>query len=354
MDYIVEPIKVLVIDDSATTRRIICGFFDKQEKVVVSGTASSGEEGLIEIDSLNPDIVTLDIEMPGMNGTETLRQIKKRWPRLPVIMLSAISENAAKTTLEALEIGASDYIAKPSFSGERSAVEEMGKTLLHKVVFYAQRARNRDSSELDIIEQAAERYDIDIPLGKLELVVVVQCEGNPTEVVSLLDKVPKTFSAPLLFAQQMPRAFSKKLVERIAPIIDAPVSEVAAGARLQAGTIYVAPGDMEVAVSRTSSGLSVSLEPAFSFDGTFKYLDPLLKSVAGSAFGRVLVVMLEGAGIDGVEGLQEVVKSGGTVMVQIEPTESIAGTAEAIAATGISHHQAPLAAIAALLIKQSR
>jgi len=354
MNHLVEPIKVLVIDDSAVTRRIISGFFDNQENVRIAGLASSGEEGLAEIENCEPDAVTLDLEMPGLSGTETLKEIRKRWPHLPVIILSAVSEHGARITLEALELGANDFITKPTFSGEKMALEKMGTTLVQKIIYYAQRSRNKFAGESNLNDSLGQHQNLDIPLGKLELVVIVQSEGKPTEVVSLLDKIPEDFPTPVVFAMQMPQAFSKNLVEKIKPLIDAAVIEAAAGMRLQAGTIYIAPGHMEAGVSRTSGGLCMSLEPAFSFDDSFKYIDTFLSSIATSAFGRVLVVVLEGAGTDGVDGLLEVVKSGGTILVQTEDSESIAGTAEAIQSSSVSHHQAPLAAIAGFLIRHGR
>jgi len=204
------PIRVLIVDDSVVIRKILTEELSVDSAIVVAGSASSGQIALAKIAQLNPDIVTLDIEMPGMTGLQTLTQIRRSYPNLPVIMFSTLTERGASATLEALSLGASDYATKPSnagsLAGARIAVRQ---DLIHKIKSLTSRAAEvmdwRKPSTM-ICRQ---------PQAPIEVVAIGTSTGGPNALAEVLPQLPADFSVPVLVVQHMPPLFTRLLAERL-------------------------------------------------------------------------------------------------------------------------------------------
>jgi two-component system chemotaxis response regulator CheB len=352
--------KVLVVDDAMLIRRLVTDALSRDAEIDVVGEAANGRIALQKIAQLSPDLVTLDIEMPEMDGLATLREIRKMNPRLPVIMFSSHTERGAADTLEALHLGASDYVTKPnSAAGKVPAQQRIEESLIPKI-----RALCRVGSGAvpaggpkSTAAAATPKPFTMRALGtapRAEIVAIALSTGGPSALGSVLSELPSDFAAPILLVQHMPSMFTRLLAERLNNQTALTVVEASDGEVITAGTVYVAPGDFHLCVKKGSTRIVTALSDDPPEHSHRPSADVLFRSVAQVYGSRALATVLTGMGEDGLSGSREITRAGGRVIVQDEATSVVWEMPGRIAQAGIADGVLPIGEIAAELIKRTQ
>jgi two-component system chemotaxis response regulator CheB len=343
---LVEPIAVLVVDDSVVIRRIVTNVLSEEPGIRVVGTAASGKSALEEIERLAPDILTLDIEMPEMDGLETLRHLRRTHPRLPVIMFSTLTERAAAATLEALSLGARDYVTKPGNVGSTSAaLDTVRSQLIPKIKALVPRGP-RPSAPAHTARTApvgARPVRTD-PHG---ILAIGSSTGGPDALAAIVRELPADLPAPIVIVQHMPPIFTRVFAQRLDRVSKLSVVEGQSGMRLEPGLVVVAPGDAHLLVVEVGGVARVATNQEARQNGCRPAVDVLFRSAATVFGGRVLACVLTGMGQDGLRGSERLRAGGAEIVVQDEPTSVVWGMPGAIAAAGLADRILPLPAIAA-------
>src|SRR6266853_3472861 len=245
-----QPVRILIVDDSAVIRKLLSELLASDPEIFVAVTAVNGSLALARIPEVKPDLITLDIEMPGMNGLETLVEIRKLYPKLPVIMFSALTERGGAATLEALARGASDYVTKPSRheTSERSH-ERVREELLRKIKSLCAARQPRPGPApmpvLVPVSGVSAR-----PQTRIDVVAIGASTGGPNALTELIPEFPADFPVPIVIVQHMPPLFTRLLAERLNGLALLKVQEGKEGAKLQRGQIWIAPGGQHMTVDR--------------------------------------------------------------------------------------------------------
>lgn len=340
-----EQIRVLVVDDSVVIRRLLANTLELEPGITVAGTAANGYLALSRIEALRPDLVTLDIEMPEMDGLSVLRELRLRWPRLPVIMFSTMTERGALATLDALAAGASDYVTKPANMGSvGQAMERIRADLVPRI-----RALCPGRGDGGTVAPRAPIVR-SRPAPPVEVVVIGVSTGGPNALAAVLPALPNRFPVPLVVVQHMPPVFTRLLAARLDAIGAVAVTEAAAGDRLCPGAALIAPGDQHLLVERTAAGVIVRLNREPPENSCRPAVDPLFRSAAAAYGAGVLAVVLTGMGSDGLRGAEAVVGAGGRVWVQDEATAVVWGMPGFVARAGLAERVLPLDHIASALV----
>jgi two-component system chemotaxis response regulator CheB len=359
-----RPIRVLAVDDSAVMRGILKTLFvlhgEKQRRglppMELCGVVEDGVECLEAVLRLRPDVLVLDLEMPRMHGLDVLERLRLEEPGLPVIMCSAYTEGGARTTLDALALGAADYVMKPGQqSGFAAAMETLAGQLLPKVAALAGRMTMRQTVSLD--GRRGWRTADEGKATPAEIVVIGVSTGGPSALEAMLPKLAADFPVPVMIVQHMPKLFTGALAERLDRFCALRVREAHDGAVLRAGTIWLAPGDahMEVSEAKTevSSSLTaiareavVRLHQQRSLNHCKPSVDYLFTSAAGTYGAGTLAVVMTGMGADGLVGARLVHEAGGTVLTQDAATSAVWGMPGRVFQAGISGEPLPLHALA--------
>jgi two-component system chemotaxis response regulator CheB len=363
-------ITVLVTDDSAFMRRAIQKMLEKEPEIQVVGTAASGEEGVAMAERLNPDVVTMDVEMPGIGGLEAARAIvERRGP--PVIMVSALTRDGAETTLRALELGAVDFIPKPDSA--LIDIVNVQRELVEKVKHFGSRRAYlravRETMRIDRtkIEEAraaatAQPQPAQSPLrpplrsrtgrpraGAYACVAIGTSTGGPVALSQILPKLPAGFPIPIVVVQHMPPGFTRPLAERLDATSKITVAEGTDGMPLAPGTAIIAPAGRQLRVQRAMNGVRVALSDDEARSLHVPSVDVMAASV-GETFGPgSLGVILTGMGHDGVQGLTVIKERGGFVLGQDEASSVVYGMPRAAAAAGLVDRVVALEAVARTL-----
>ncbi len=340
-------IKVLVVDDSVVVRRLVGDTLSADHRLDVVGTAANGKVALAKIPQLNPDLLTLDVEMPVMDGLETLREVRRLYPRLPVIMFSTLTERGAATTLDALELGADDYVAKPANVGSVTAsMEAVRRELVPKILALCTRARP-DLTPLPspvgppVGAPVAATSSLVPP--RVDLVVIGASTGGPDALATVIGALPASLPVPVVVVQHMPPVFTKQFADRLDARCAVRVSEAVPGAPLVRGEVLVAPGDFHLRLRRVAGRVQANLDQGTPENYCRPAVDVLFRSAVEAYGGHVLGVVLTGMGADGARGSAEIVAAGGSVLVQDEATSVVWGMPGAVAAAGLAARQLPLA-----------
>lgn len=337
-----RPIRVLVVDDSSVMRSLLRMVLDPHPQIEVAAVASNGEEALAVFDSLHPDLVLLDVDMPGMNGLDALSAIRLRDRRVPVIMCSNLTLRGARVTLDALSRGATDYVAKPSGqSGVRYGLETLSRELIPKILALF-------PSEPAAAPSAARVLSASPAPGAPRIVVFGVSTGGPAALEALLPKFPASFPLPILIVQHMPQLFTGLLAERLDAHCALHVREAVDGARPQPGVVELARGDWHLELARD---FRLRLHQSEPENFCRPSVDVLFRSAALACSGRVLGVILTGMGTDGLAGCRAIRNAGGTVFAQDSFTSLIWGMPGAVAAAGLANKVLPLDAIPAGILR---
>ena len=330
-------IKVLVVDDSRVMTKIISKILEKDPLIQVIGTAGSGCEAIEKIEKLKPDVVTLDVEMPGMNGIETLRHIMSASP-LPVIMLSTLTRDHADITMEALSVGACDFVTK-DFSNFTLADKE--QELIGKVKDVT---RNRAKLRLKALLSFLPAPPLSISPGlaaKRSILSIGASTGGPPVLQYILSHLPKDFPVPIVIAQHMPRLFTQSFAERLDKISPLVVKEAEDEEVLTPGVALIAPGDTHVALRKRSR--QVTVEKVSNGAYIYRPSVDLLMSTTAAVYGSSAAgLILTGMGNDGLAGLKELKSRGGYVMAQDEETCVVYGMPKAVINAGLADAVLPI------------
>ncbi len=359
--------RVLVVDDSAFMRKIISDMINTDPDVEVIGIAKNGEQALEQIKYLNPDVVTLDIEMPVLNGIQTLKKIKGLESPPSVIMLSSFTQQGSEKTLKALELGAIDFISKPS--GPISLdIQKVQEELLAKIKAAAN-VRVSMYQAKQLAKEPGKNQELETADFQLEpmstrrkykdTVLVIGCStGGPRALNEIIPKIPKEFPGCVLIVQHMPAGFTQLLGERLNSISPMTVKEAQHGEPLIKGRVYIAPGNFHLSVSRRSRSGSGGLnnwQAKVSDDPPVKGLRPcadiLFKSVSKMEEVNLFGVILTGMGNDGSEGVKHLKGAGGYIVVEDESTCVVYGMPRAAFNTGMVDKKLPLTQIIPEVLK---
>jgi two-component system chemotaxis response regulator CheB len=347
-------IRVLVVDDSVVVRRLVSGILGEDSRLEVVGTAPNGRIGLQKISQVNPDVVTLDIEMPEMDGLETLRELRQTWPRLPVIMFSALTERGAAATLEALALGASDYVTKPAGSGnQQESLNRIRDDLIPRIVALAGHPATPESPR-PVAAPPAPRPAGHRGAGEpVEIVAIGVSTGGPNALAKLLPMLPADFPLPIVIVQHMPPVFTRFLAERLSAASRLRVEEARAGQKLEAGAVWIAPGNYHVVVHRGIDGVTLGLNQDPAENSCRPSVDVLFRSVAEVYGPRALGVVLTGMGQDGLHGAKQLRAEGSSVIVQDEASSVVWGMPGFIAHAGLADEVLPLDQMAGELLRRA-
>lgn len=345
--------RVLIVDDAALIRRIITDALSMEPTIEVAGEAEDGRTALQRIAQLKPDLVTLDIELPGMNGLETLREIRKLYPRLPVVMFSAFTERGAADTLEALHNGASDYVTKPASSGGKAlAHERIRQDLIPKIRSLCRVGPGQAPGA----SGAAPKPFSMRPLGtatRADAIAIAVSTGGPTALTTVFSKLRPDFPAPIFVVQHMPNMFTRLLAERLDGQTPLTVLEAADGQVVRPGTVYIAPGDAHLMVKRRGAEIVIALGQGAPEHGRRPAADVLFRSVAETYRAHALGLVLTGMGEDALAGSQAIAGAGGRIVVQDEATSTVWEMAGRIVGAGLSDAVLPIADMAAELVRRT-
>jgi two-component system, chemotaxis family, protein-glutamate methylesterase/glutaminase len=341
------PVRVLVVDDSVVVRMLLSKALAASADVQLAGTAPNGAIALSKIPQLNPDVITLDIEMPGLDGIETLVQIRKLYPKLPVIMFSTLTEQGAAITLEALSLGASDYMTKPSnTSSLASAMEQVRRELVAKVIGLARRSKATAFAPLPLV---ANRPPAD---RRIDILAIGTSTGGPNALVEVIPRLPKDFPIPTVIVQHMPPLFTRLLAERLNAQSELTVKEAEAGKPVEAGQVWVARGDHHMTVSRNGTEVLLNLDQEPPENSCRPAVDVLFRSVAQTYGSNVLAVVMTGMGSDGVRGAAHIRDAGGEILVQDEASSVVWGMPGAVVSAGLADRISPLSEISQAVIRR--
>jgi two-component system chemotaxis response regulator CheB len=336
--------RILIVDDSVVVRRLLSEALSTDPELEIAGTASNGKIALAKIPQVNPDLITLDIEMPELNGLETLAGIRKISARLPVIMFSTLTDQGAAATMEALTLGANDYVTKPSNVGNINlAIQRIREELIPKIkALCAKSSPSLTRREgLPSFPSAVFRNRASQP-GNVEALVIGVSTGGPNALAEFMPQLPAGFPVPVLIVQHMPPMFTKALADRLSSICSIPVREAVAGELLQPAKAWVAPGNYHLALKREVAGVRVLLHQGPPENSCRPAVDVLFRSAAEVYGPAVLGVVLTGMGQDGLRGSQAIVETGGQVMAQDEASSVVWGMPGAVAKAGLASQILPL------------
>jgi len=345
----VRPIRVLVVDDAATARRLVIQALAADPALEVVGTAVNGRQALERLPVLRPDVVILDLEMPVLDGFATLAELRRLQPRLPVVIFSSQSARGAAATLDALALGANDYVTKPrggSYEASLRHAREALVPLLHGLCGpRAVAAVAPGDAAAAAAGTAPGRRPTPGPPGRVRVVAIASSTGGPNALATVLPALPEDLPVPVLVVQHMPPLFTAHLAERLGVRSALPVAEAVAGERLLPGTVRIAPGDWHMVVEREAAAIRIGLHQGPPRNSCRPSADELLDSVAEVFGPGALVVMLTGMGHDGRSGCGRVVGRGGRVIAQDEESSAVWGMPGAVVRAGLAEAVLPLGEI---------
>ena len=405
---------MLVVDDSAVVRRMIRGALEADPELEVVAEAPNGREGILRIREHGPDAVVCDVEMPEMSGIETVQELRRLWPKLPVVMFASPNRESAHVTLEALHAGANDFVTKPSAvagTAMTAVMEQLRNELGGKL-----KALVHGPGDLSAVARAAVRYappvrdespapvvptptptpppatpsaplpaaalvsvaprplpprPVGPPLrpqaapprpaaprpvrpGRCEAVLIAVSTGGPNALAEVVPRLPRDLPVPVLIVQHMPPVFTRLLAERLAAKSALAVVEAAQGDEVRVGTVLLAPGDHHLTVRREGAAVRCVLNREAPENSVRPAADVLLRSAAEVWGGNVLVVVMTGMGQDGLLGAMQLHNLGAPVLVQDEASSVVWGMPGAVAKAGIAERQVPLGQLAEVISSRVR
>ncbi len=333
-------IRVLVVDDSALMRKVIPQMLAADDSIEVVGTAVDGSFCLKKIEELRPHVVTLDLEMPGMNGIDTLKEIMRSRP-VPVIVFSSHSVEGASVTFKALGLGAFDFVTKPKDATTHMA--ETARELISKVKAAAEsklKPRILPSTRAKIEKKAV------AGTGPTKIVAIGISTGGPQALEYLLAQLPGDFPASILVVQHMPEGFTKLFAKRLDELSHLRVKEAQSGDALEAGRVLICPGSRHLRAKRLPLGDVAVLGDDAKVNGHRPSADVLLRSVAEEFTSQAVGILMTGMGDDGAEGLNAVKKAGGLTIAQSEDSCVVYGMPKAAIERGYVQRVVALDAMA--------
>lgn len=353
-----SKVKVIVVDDSVFMRKILSDLINSHPNIEVIDTARNGEEAIEKIKKQRPDVVTLDVEMPKMDGITALKELMKVSP-VPVLMLSSLTKEGADATIKALQYGAVDFIAKPS-NIFKIDVEDTKEELLRKIIV-ASKVKLRKKTFKDIHSpkitkrinyRKNKNLDQKRSEGKAKKIVAIGTStGGPRALQALLPNIPKNIDASFVIVQHMPPGFTKSLADRLDSISDINIKEAENNDILLPGHAYIAPGDQHMEVIKESSRFKIKLNSNPTVSGHRPSVDVLMNSIASIGIDNVIGVILTGMGSDGAKGLKKIKENSGYIIAQDEESCVVFGMPKSTIKLGVVDKVVPIYDISDEIIK---
>ncbi|OGV55581.1 MAG: chemotaxis response regulator protein-glutamate methylesterase [Lentisphaerae bacterium GWF2_44_16] len=353
-----DKLKVLIVDDSALYRKVLSDILAAFPEVELIGTASNGKMALERISKTLPDFITLDFEMPEMDGIQTLRELKNKYPSVKAVMVSAHTVEGAEVTMQALEEGAFEFIAKPNTSNLGESKKELQaqlttivNTLFMKKSLSGVFRKNisvprpppltpppvRPSAHSDIAAKMSR-----IMIGRCEIVGIGVSTGGPNALTHLVPRLPANFRVPVLIVQHMPPVFTAALADSLNKKSAVQVLEGVDGIQLKSGTVYIAPGGKQMKVEKSGNSTVLRITDDPPENNCRPSVDYMFRSIASCYKGNSLGVIMTGMGADGVKGLAEMKKTGTKVIAQDEATCTVYGMPMEAVKSGVVDLVVPL------------
>ncbi len=346
-----EKIRVLVVDDSVVIRRLVTHALEQDPQISVAGSAANGVLALRSVPITKPDVVTLDIEMPEMDGLQTLREIRRLYPKLIVIMFSTLSERGAAITLEALQLGANDYVTKAANVGSLDkSMSRLQDELIPKLkqFFVFEDEPVQAGKAFQIQPQNPSNSCVQSPrrrIGGYKAVVIGSSTGGPNALAEIVPRIPPTFRQPIFIVQHMPPVFTRLLADRLQSLTKLRAREATHNMPVENGTIYVAPGDYHMRIVKKGTQEILTLDQAEPENSCRPAIDVLFRSAAESYGGAVVAVVLTGMGQDGKRGAERLRTAGAYVIAQDAKSSVVWGMPGAVAQAGLADAVVDLKAI---------
>lgn len=318
-------IKVLTVEDSTLIRLIINNTIKDMEGVDLVGTAENGQVALEKIKELKPDIITLDLVMPVMNGIETLKQLRK-FTDIPVIILS--SRNDMRTTIEALELGAQDFLTKPESISRNKAEFKQDLEATFKALVQSNQSLPKTSKKVEKVTKQQPKQHNEIK--EVEAIVIGASTGGPKMLTALIQTLPSNLSIPIFIVQHMPAGFTASFAKRLNTLSNVSVVEAEHNMTVEPGTVYLAPGGRHMVIK----GHRIKLLDTEKVHSVKPAIDPMFHSAIEVYGGNILAVIMTGMGRDGAQGCVEVKNAGGYVIAQDEATSVVYGMPKSAVETG--------------------
>jgi two-component system chemotaxis response regulator CheB len=367
-----RKIRVLVVDDSVVIRKLVTDALSADPDIEIVGTAGNGRVGLTKIAQLNPDLVTLDIEMPEMDGLEALAALRKTHPKLPVIMFSTLTQRGAAATLDALALGASDYVAKPANVGSVTVgIQRVQEDLIPKIKAFCRRApsvtslpapprllnagiakRQHPTPNTQHPTPRSPHAAIGGAAQRIDVVAIGVSTGGPNALASLFPQWLASFPVPIVLVQHMPPTFTRLLAERLAAQSALRINEGKSGEILAPGQAWIAPGDFHMTVERDAVSVRLGMNQGPPENSCRPAVDVLFRSVARVFGPHVLGVVLTGMGQDGLHGCEAIKAAGGHVFIQDEASSVVWGMPGTVAKAGLADKILPLEQLGAEILRR--
>jgi len=407
----VSPIRVVVVDDSVVVRRLVADALAGDPEIVVVGTAANGQIALAKIEQLAPDLVTMDVEMPVMNGIEAVRALRRRGDTYPIVMFSTVTERGASATFDALAAGATDYVTKPANVGSvAESLLRVAEQLVPLIKALVPRPASGATSPRSLAvpspatrpitpppartgwgtsatarpdaprstPQFADPHHTDphlaspqrsgAPSSRLILlasapsgpprpvraVLIGSSTGGPVALSRVLSAISTPLPVPVVIVQHMPPVFTQQLAARLDRVGASTVIESVGDEELEPGYVYIAPGDHHLELRGSPRGGRTSLSQGPPVNFCRPSVDVMFRSAVRVFGGDLLAVVLTGMGSDGRNGCEDIVAAGGSVLVQDEASSVVWGMPGAVATAGLAHRVLPLEQIGAALVGSLR
>ncbi|WP_371369009.1 Protein-glutamate methylesterase/protein-glutamine glutaminase [Sporomusa rhizae] len=343
-------IRLLVVDDSVFMRKLLSDLFAGEADFTVIDTARNGKEAVDKVKKLKPDLVTMDVEMPIMDGLKALELVMKECPT-PVVMISSLTQAGAVATLQALELGAVDFIAKTA--GPISSVSGIKNEILNKCRAAAranvlQLTKARATSTVSLLQKT---HSTPMGLQDERIVAIGTSTGGPRALQEVITKLPGNIPCGVLVVQHMPPGFTKSLADRLNSLSSVTVKEAEQNDVIRPGLVLIAPGDYHMLIEREGGKAVVKLNQNPPIGGHRPAVDPMMESVARVFGSKTIGVILTGMGHDGAKGIQAIKQQNGQTIAEDQSTAVVYGMPKSAIEMGVVDKTAPITGIAAEILR---
>lgn len=350
---------IFIVDDAIVVRKALTDGLSRDSQLEVLGTASNGRLALAKLQTIHPDVILLDIEMPEMNGLEAIPEIRKILPLVPIIMFSTLTERGAEAMLDALTLGATDYVTKPSNMDMEATARSISQELIPKIKALCRLPSVPLFSGTETAKPTTATPKPQLHtrpsssrISRIGIVAIGVSTGGPDALAHLLPAFPARFPLPIVVAQHMPAIFTALLAKRLATRCSIPVRECQPGDLLEPSCIWIAPGDFHMIVQEDGGRvrLMTHLGPRENF--CRPSVDVLFRSVADVFGSHALGVILTGMGQDGLKGCEALSARGANIVVQDEATSVVWGMPGFVARAGLAEKILPLDRLGGEIIRR--
>jgi len=345
------PIRILVVDDAVVARRVISEILSDEDGLEVVGTAPNGRIALAKIERLRPDLVTLDIDMPELDGMETLGRIRSDFPSVDVIMVSNLTHRGARVTVDALFLGAADYVTKATQTvSPEAARAHLRNQLVPKIraLFLGRQGGTTPPRA----RAGSARNVVPLHLGKVGIVAIGASTGGPNALADVLETIPRGFLAPVVIVQHMPKNFTAFLAQRLDSRSSLTVREAEDGSVLTPGGAWIAPGDLHIQLRQNGGRVRIATDHGDLVNSCRPSVDVLFRSVATCYGSAALAVVLTGMGQDGLDGCRAIAAAGGRIVVQDQDTSVVWGMPGHVANQGLADTVLPCSEIGPEIVRR--